>query len=175
MRSIFIGTTSKLKINAIEEVLNDFCEQGLLSKYKLYPEKVNDNFPVTPYGRETYKHAKKRSLILMDKFYQKDSLYIGIESGLVRRNGFIFEECWCVTINSKKKIFVGYSSGLCLPKDIAKKLKRGHAHADILSELRNETDLSSNETWGTYTGNVIKRQVSIKEACRNSIFYALKK
>ena len=174
MINIFVGTTSKLKLNALEDVLNSFKTSNLLTEYRLLPKKVNGTFPITPYGKETFTFAKKRAQKLFEEFNQKGSLFVGIESGLVKRNGYLFEECWCVVIDSNKKLFVGYSSGLSLPSAIVQKMKKGHAHADILAELDKELNATSvNETWGTYTKNHIQRHESIKESCRNSIFFAI--
>jgi non-canonical (house-cleaning) NTP pyrophosphatase len=166
---IFIlNSNSQLKEEAIKEILNSFLTK---KDYALIKHNLPINFPDTPFNKETYLGAKLRAKKLRD-FYKKNStqkrkIFIGLESGLVKRFTAYFEEVWCCVIFSGQYFF-GYSSGYQLPKKIIEKITT-ETHVNLLKKLEKETKISSKDTWGNYSNGLLSRKEGLKEAFRNTL------
>ena len=111
-----LNSENQIKKIAVLEVLKLY----LKNNFSLIAKNFPINFPETPKGKETYQGAKKRAEEIF-KFYNQKIAAVGLESGLVKRFGLLFEEAWCCII-FEKNYFFGYSSGLRLPKTIQKKV-----------------------------------------------------
>lgn len=159
-----INSKSYLKKIAVYEVISSYySNQNFEIKQKLYDIK----FPKTPTNNLTFLGAKRRAKILEKNIKDKNNLiFIGLESGLVKRFGFWFEECWCCIIFNKNYYF-SYSSGFILPKRIVFKMNQ-KPHYKILKELERTNKIDSKDTWAHYSKNKISRKESIKEAFRNA-------
>ena len=126
------------------------------------------NFPKTPINKFTFLGAKKRAQILKDNTdSSSNSIFVGLESGLVLRFGIWFEECWCCLV-FKNKCYYGYSSGFPLPKKLIKKMKE-KPHWAILEELSKKNNFLSKDTWRHYSSGKLSRLESLKEAFRNGL------
>jgi non-canonical (house-cleaning) NTP pyrophosphatase len=159
-----INSNSKLKKIAVFEVLNNYFSN---KNFEIKQKFCNIKFPKTPKNNLTFLGAKKRAKALEKNIKDKDNLvFIGLESGLVKRYGFWFEECWCFLIYIKK-YYLGYSSGFLLPKNIVLKMNK-KPHYKILKELEKESKIHSKDTWAHYSKNRLSRKESIKEAFRNA-------
>ena len=91
-----------------------------------------------------------------------------MESGLIERYGHIYEEAWSVVITKDGKEFNGYSSGLKVPDFILNKMdEMKMEHSDVMTIIEDEYGKLPNDTWGTYSGGTILREVSLEEALRN--------
>lgn len=166
---IYLGTKSSIKIEAVREILRLFINKKLIGKdFKLITHNVTPIVPATPNNSDTLKGAKNRALYLYKKYKNLGDCFIGLESGLVKRYKYPFEECWCFVIDNKGRKFVGYSSGYYLPKKVTDGLKNGEKHIDIMRALERETKIPQKDTWAIYTHNLISRHESIKEATRNA-------
>jgi non-canonical (house-cleaning) NTP pyrophosphatase len=168
--NIYFGTTSSIKKHAIETVVQDFILKKLLEKPVLHFEKIDQPLSVTPLGKQTYLYSKKRAEEMFSKFKDTGNFFVGVENGLIQRFGRLYEECWCYIIDKNKNIYTSYSSGLALPSDLVNEMKQGGLHHEILTKKHGE---HSRQTWGSYTNNIIQREESIKEAFRNTFYYAI--
>lgn len=166
---IYLASTSSLKKTAIQYILRSLSrKQVLTGGDQVITENIASGVPLTPFEEETFMGAKQRALKLSQQHPDPESCFVGLESGLVKRHGSLFEECWCVLLDSEGNEYVGYSSGYSLPKKIREYMKKGGKHLDALGKLEKELGISQKDTWAIYTKNVMGRKTSVKEAFRNA-------
>lgn len=165
-----IGSQSKRKIKTVKKVIRLFFDnQNVIIKGYSAKSQVPD----TPYDIQTYQGAYNRALDCKKNVPDFD-YYIGLESGLVERYGHIYEEAWAVVITSKDEEYFGYSSGLKVPDYILKRMDDEKMdHSNIMTIIEHELGNLPNDTWGTYSGGKIIREVSLEEALRNSFIQIL--
>lgn len=161
-----IGSASERKIKIAEEIIQELFkgEEIIVEGYS-----ANSGMPETPYDRQTFDGARNRAL---DSQSHVDgaNYYIGLESGLVERYGHMYEEAWAAVINSDNKEFFGYSSGLKVPDYVLRKMTElKMEHCDAMTIIEDEHGKLPNDTWGTYSGGLIARAVSLKESLRNAL------
>lgn len=167
---IIVGTTSKIKLRALEEVLEQFISIiKPVVECTLLPYEVESLVPDTPFAHETYRGAKNRAKALLDRHNSEGDLYVGLESGLLDREGQIFEECWCVILTLDGKEYKAYSSGLMLPEHVIEGMRAGKTHIEVLNELSKDFGGSSKDTWSLYSKGALSRVEGIKEAFRNAL------
>jgi non-canonical (house-cleaning) NTP pyrophosphatase len=127
---------------------------------------VPSGVPDTPWDSETKQGATNRAQTLA-----ADVVYaIGLESGLVKRYGDIYEECWaCVSHDGR--LYYGYSSGLQLPKYVTEKMSALQLeHGPAMRHIRMEKGIDNDkDTWGLYSNYALLRIVSLEEALRNAL------
>jgi inosine/xanthosine triphosphatase len=161
-----IGSESKRKIDIADKVIKQYFardEVGIRSFG------AKSQMPDTPWDRQTFGGARNRALDSKSKIAEGD-YYIGLESGLIERYGHIYEEAWAVIITKDGKEYNGYSSGLKVPDFILKKMdEMKMEHSDVMTVIEEEYGYMPNDTWGTYSGNTIQREVSLEEALRNAL------
>lgn len=168
---IFIlGTVSEIKRNALNEVIIQYLlKENFINKYKILIKNVESNVPHTPYNEQTFQGANNRAKKAFELFNTEGDFFVGLESGLVEREGRVFEECWCVIYDKAGKQYLGYSSGFMLPENITSRMKQGESHIEILRDLEKELQIDSKDTWAIYSHNKIKRVDCIKESIRNAL------
>jgi len=166
---IYLATESVIKQQAVRSILQQFTKNKLLKEQvELIGKDIDSNMPLTPYNKETFLGAKNRATKLRYQFKNCGQIYVGLESGLVKRYNHLYEECWCFITDDKKNEYFGYSSGYLLPGVVSNYLKNGGEHIDIMKKLENKYNISGKDTWAIYTKNIISRNVSIEEAFRNT-------
>lgn len=163
---VAIGTFNSKKIKAVEKIFKEILSKDEIVVISV---KVDSKVPEAPHGIETYQGAENRAVGCM-KSHLAD-YYVGIESGLVERYGNLFEESWAVVISNNKDKYIGYSSGLLIPKVVANRMKKGEKHYDIMNYYDKVFNLpeDNRDTWSRYTGGNISRQLSLDEALRNAL------
>ena len=156
---------SDRKIKITEKVLKQLLSLGF--QLKGYASK--SGVPETPYDKETFDGSRNRAMNARKKFPEAD-WYIGLESGLIERYGHMYEEAWATIIDREGKEYYGYSSGLKVPDYILKKMKdMNMQHCDVMEVIEKEFGKLPNDTWGTYSGELILREVSLEESLRNAL------
>ncbi|MEK7647480.1 MAG: inosine/xanthosine triphosphatase [Patescibacteria group bacterium] len=161
---IVVGSASKRKISIVEKIAQQIFKDAVID---VVGYAAKSGVPDTPYGRETFEGAKNRVLDAQIKMLGADC-YVGLESGLVERYTHVFEEAWCVLLLQGREYY-GYSSGLKVPDCILKKMDElGKPHSEVMRLIEEQHDKTSNDTWGTYSGGLIVREVSLGEAVRNA-------
>jgi len=167
---IVVGTNNKRKIEAVKAIADSIIvEEKFLVSGCLADSAVRD----TPLAVETKTGAINRAKNSM-VCEPKADMFIGVESGLVKRYGEWFEEVW-VAILYKEKMYTAYSSGIALPESVSDKLSiDAQNHVEIMNELRASNAIDIHEqlgvdTWGNYTGNKVVREVGLEEAVRNTL------
>lgn len=163
---IIVGTKNQKKIDValrvFESVLN-------VDNAVVEGRDAQSGVPEVPHDQETYQGAYNRAT---ECYKQSDAdYYIGLESGLVERYGNMFEEAWATVISHDGTEYVGYSSGLMLPKAVTDRMNAGEMHNEIMAYFDKEFNSpdDNRDTWSRYTGGNISRQVSLEEAIRNAV------
>jgi inosine/xanthosine triphosphatase len=129
---------------------------------------IESAVPPTPYGRDTLRGARHRARACRRR--RQADYYVGLESGLVRRYGRLFEETWAYVLTPDQRRFVGYSSGLPVPDFILARMREsGREHFQIMEALEAERGWPVGDTWSNYTDGRIRRDVSLDEALRNAV------
>ncbi|OHA58507.1 MAG: hypothetical protein A2571_01890 [Candidatus Vogelbacteria bacterium RIFOXYD1_FULL_44_32] len=163
---IIIGSTSERKIDIARKILTE--QLSLSTDLHIEGYKSNSGVPDTPYDKQTFDGSKNRAEDAKNNIPSAD-MWVGLESGLVERYGHIYEEAWC-TIFTKDETFYGYSSGLKVPDFILGEMKKlNKEHCDVMAILEEKYGNLPNDTWGTYSGGMIAREVSLEEALRNTL------
>lgn len=162
---IITGSGSKRKIDIVEKVARQILENQI---FEVSGYAAKSGVPETPYDKETFDGARNRAIDSRDNVSGAD-YYIGLESGLIERYGHIFEEAWCVVLVGNKEYY-GYSSGLKVPDFILEKMEQlGKPHSEVMGLIEEEFTKTPSDTWGTYSGGLIAREVSLEEAVRNAL------
>lgn len=164
---IYLGSKSELKYGALKEAISFIKDNNLVSdEIELITSDTESGVPTTPNESETYTGAKNRAISIIDNI---GDIFIGLESGLIKREGVLFEECWCVIVDSKKNEWIGISSSIQLPKSVTTQLELGQSHVDSVNRMADKYGLSHKDTWGIYTKGVLPRSASLFEAARNAL------
>lgn len=160
-----IGSNSKRKIDTAERVIKQLFAD---SEIVVEGYKSVSGVPETPYDKETFNGAKNRAVDAKANIANGD-MYIGVESGLVERYGYMYEEAWAVVLHDGKE-YCGYSSGLKVPDYILAKMDElKMPHSEVMGLIEEEYKKTPNDTWGTYSGGAILREISLEEALRNAL------
>lgn len=161
-----IGSSSERKIKISEEIIKELFPNQTI---EVGGYKSVSGVPETPYDKQTFDGSRNRALDAKANIIGAD-FYIGMESGLIERYGHIYEEAWSTVIDSSGQEFYGYSSGLKVPDYILKKMDElKMAHCEVMTIIEAENGKLPNDTWGTYSGGMIARTVSLKESLRNAL------
>ncbi|MDO8515897.1 MAG: inosine/xanthosine triphosphatase [bacterium] len=160
-----IGSTSQRKIDVAKKIISEyFKNQFLVEGYA-----ANSQVPETPWDKQTFDGARNRALDAKSHASNAEH-YIGLESGLLERYGHIYEEAWCVIISQNGEEYFGYSSGLKVPDYILKRMDELKVdHSGVMTILEKESGNLPNDTWGSYSGGTLLREVSLEEAIRNAL------
>lgn len=169
IQNLYLGTTSTLKRKAVENVLRILQGKHILPNVAILCRSVESNVPATPHDEDTFYGAKNRAKAVYTRYREEGNLFVGLESGLIKRHGLWFEECWCFIINRHGGQYSGYSSGLLLPNHILAALKAGNKHIAIIEAMARSVGTSPRDTWAVYTKRALSRLVSIEEAFRNAL------
>lgn len=167
---IIVGSISERKIKSVEKIISQLMvKTGIL---EVVGCATKSGVPETPYGEQTFVGAHNRARNSMNG--GDADLYIGLESGLVERYGHLYEEAWACVVEKDGKEYFGFSSGLKVPDYIVNKMKETNSeHCIVMEGLEKEFGKLPNDTWGTYSANLILREVSLEEALRNALIQAI--
>jgi len=114
--SLAIATKNKHKIKVVSKVFSKHFADIL----DVHGVDVPSMVPETPYNDETPEGAMSRCRQLADR--EGDDYCVGIESGLVERYGYLFEEVWAAVSNGAHES-IGYSSGLFVSDRVTEIMK----------------------------------------------------
>jgi inosine/xanthosine triphosphatase len=163
---IIVGTKNQKKIDVVLAVFKDILG---VTEIDVEKHDATSGVPEAPHDEETYQGALNRAHECFT--IGSANYYVGIESGLVKRYGNMFEEAWAVIIAHDGVTRIGYSSGLLLPPVVAERMEKGEKHNDIMAEFDKILQLpdDNRDTWSRYTGGAISRKVSLEESIRNAL------
>lgn len=163
---IIIGSISERKIDIARKILTE--QLSLSGNLDIEGYKSNSGVPDTPYDKQTFDGSTNRANDAKNNI-PSANMWVGLESGLVERYGHMYEEAWC-TIITNNETFYGYSSGLKVPDFILGEMKKlNKEHCDVMTIIEEKHGNLPNDTWGTYSGGIIPRTVSLEEALRNAV------
>jgi len=164
---IVIGTENKRKIAAGERVVAAFA----VAHGGVVGCRAASGVADTPFDVATKQGAVNRARHALEWCVDAE-VSVGIESGLVERYGDLYEEVW-VAMVYRGEVYTAYSSGVKLPKRVTKGLSADvRNHPEVMNALRERYGMEVDpelgvDTWGDYTGFLIKRDVGLEEAVRN--------
>jgi inosine/xanthosine triphosphatase len=160
---IAIGTTSKLKVHALEEALDK-----LDIKEKVLATKTNSGISNQPFGYdEIIKGAKNRAQIVLKEF--DADIGVGVENGLVEIGENYFDIA-CIFLSTKDgETSTAFSSAILMPKWIIDEIKEKNTEVgEITMRLSGDTE---KDGFKYFTDGVITR----KEALIPAIIFAFSK
>jgi non-canonical (house-cleaning) NTP pyrophosphatase len=146
MSKAYVGTTNRVKVEAVKTVLTDYEVIGL---------KVPSNVSSQPKSdQETIQGALNRANAL-----PKEGIRIGLEAGVQELNGIIYLINWGVLIDQNDNIYYAGGTRLPLPFDIGKRLFDEDIElSDVINEYYNREDIKHQEgAVGILTSNYVKR------------------
>ncbi len=159
-----LGTQSQRKKKSVEKVLKQLLPDQNVEVINFAAE---SGVSETPWEQETFDGARNRAKACIN---EDADYYIGLESGLVKRYGHVYEEAWACILNKDHKEYFGYSSGLKVPDYITKKMESLKLkHWEVMKFLEEEHNLPGDDTWGNYSSQMIVRDLSLEEALRNAL------
>lgn len=161
---ILVGSSSDRKVRVVEKVFATFVKQ----RFEVSGHNAVSGVPDTPYNKETFDGSRNRALDCKNS--HEAEYYVGLESGLTERYGQLYEEAWATIITKEGKEFFGYSSGLKIPDLVVRRMKESKLeHCEVMTIIEEEFGKLPNDTWGTYSGGSLSREVSLEEALRNAL------
>jgi non-canonical (house-cleaning) NTP pyrophosphatase len=162
-----VGSASHRKIVAVKKFVALTVEHDI--EVAGYPSR--SGVPDTPWDDEMLEGARNRANDA--KVHMRGDYFVGLESGLVERYGSVYEETWSCVVDKHGNEYVGFSSGLRVPQGIVDEMvASGMTHGQVMRRLEIEHGLEDSDTWGSYTGRLIIREISLVEALRNSLVQA---
>lgn len=163
---IIVGTKNPTKLSIVESVFTEIMSPTVL---EVLGHNAPSGVPEAPHDKQTYDGALNRANACRE--LGSADYYVGIESGIVKRYGEVFEEAWAAIIPAGDEPLIGYSSGLMLPKIVAERMSNGEMHNEIMADYDKLFKLPNDnrDTWSRYTGGNISREVSLSEAVRNAL------
>lgn len=168
MARFVIGSMSKRKIEVAERIIRQLFSHTADISIEGY--EAASGVPETPYDAETFHGAQNRARDAKAHMPAAADYYIGLESGLVEQYGHIYEEAWSVVLTADGKEYAGYSSGLKVPDYVLQKMDELKIkHNEVMTILEQEHGKLPNDTWGSYSGGMLIREISLEEAIRNAL------
>ena len=165
---IIVGSMSKLKNDCVKSVLSQYIK----GPFEINAVATESGVPETPYGKQIMKGAYNRAMYCKDTY--TSDYYIGIEGGLVRRYGILYEETWACIVTKNEKKYLGYSSGLSVPKSILATMKQNElSYAKVVKTIENERNMKASDTWSVCSNGILTRTLSLEEAIRNALIQIL--
>lgn len=171
---IIIGTRNESKVRTAKYIFEHYSEDIV----RVDSIDTDSTVADAPWDKDTLKGARARAQQCHDK--GSADYYVGLESGLTTREEVVFEESWAVVLDKEGREYLGYSSGLTVPKYILsimdiRKTTHDQAMKIVDEEMRSTTDTigTKNDTWSRYSGGNLLRQTSLEEALRNAAIQAL--
>ena len=157
-----IATNNQFKIDSLKKILEDNKINFEISSHSA-ESGVRD----APYDDETPQGAYNRVQNLLNKNINAD-VYIGLETGIVRRWNKVYIETWCV-LKYLDNWFTGYSSGIEIPEKNHSDIwdKSNKELCDWVDARADKQDLVS-----YFTNKKMDRSNTFEEALRNAFISA---
>ena len=161
-----IGSASERKIIVVERIVHQLWPN---EEIEVRGYAAISGVPETPYDKQIFDGARNRALDARAHVTNAD-YYIGTESGGVERYGHLYEEAWSAVFTKEGDEYFGYSSGLKVPDYVLQRMSElNMEHCDVMTVLEKEHGKLPNDTWGSYTGGMLIREISLKESLRNAL------
>lgn len=160
---IIIGTKNQAKVAIATQILAEYFPDAQL---EIKSVDIDSGVSGSPEDEATKTGAENRA----HGAAETADYGVGIESGLVERYGILFEEAWAC-VSHEGKTYYGYSSGLPIPPHVLRTMKEsGLDHGAAMRKIRDELNqFDDRDTWGTYSGKLVLRNISLQEALRNAV------
>lgn len=146
MFKAFVGTTNRVKIEAVKAVLTEYDVIGIEVNSGIGPQPKSDE--------ETILGAYNRAQGL-----PQGGLRFGLEAGVEKHNGMIFLVNWGVLIDEDDNVYYGGGTRLPLPQAIGERLYHEEVElATLIDEYYHREDIKHQEgAVGILTNNYVRR------------------
>lgn len=146
MPKVYVGSLNKVKVEAVNVVLNGFDLIPVNTDSKVSSQPFNDE--------ETIEGAFNRASGL-----PKDGLRIGLEAGVHVIKDIMYLVNWGVLIDEDENIYYAGGTRIPLPNDVKEKLETTNEElATIMDKYYHTVDIKHNEgAIGLFTNGLIKR------------------
>ena len=153
---IGIGTTSELKIRALENALSK-CG----GEIEILSVKTDSGVPNQPFGfDEMMEGARNRAHGIISVMHP--DIAIAVESGLVEVGGKHFDIACVIVVTEDGEEFVSYSAGYFVPDWIIKEIKEKNTEFGYITQrLSGDTD---KDPIKYFSDNVVKREELLSQA-----------
>lgn len=152
IRKIAVGSTNPVKLAAVEEEV-----AGFLSQVEVVGVEIDSGVKEQPMSdEETRRGAEERARKAREKVAA--DVGIGLEGGVYKHKGEVWNTVWCVVTSSKEVIPV---SGVRfkLPAKIARKIMKGNELGPIMDKFLGRKDVKKQEGMlGVVTDGWVKRK-----------------
>ncbi len=156
---IYVATIYPNKLKIVEKVFASVIPD---SQIEVAVSDVESGVVGTPSENDNFLGSKNRAVNSLEK-YSDGSYFVGLETGLVKKDNLYFEETWCVIANSSGLLGISYSSGNFINQDIKTRMINTDSSSS-LEVYNNET-----ETWDQYSGKLDFRSLEIKNCVECSL------
>ncbi len=112
---IAVGTESALKLRAVESV----CKSLMTYPFEIIAHKSESGVSIQPVGVEEMELGASNRAQAAWNAVENAGAAIGIESGLVQRNGLWFDQACIVVLGSNGGRSVAFGAEFPIPRDIA--------------------------------------------------------
>lgn len=164
---IAIGTTSELKVRALNNALTKFeIESEIVSL------KTESGVPNQPFGyEETTKGAKNRAIATLEK--EGPDIALGVESGLIEIEGNYFDIACVYIVTKEGDESVSYSAGYFTPRWIIEEIKEKNTeYGHITQRLSGD---SEKDPLNYFSDGKIKREELLSQAIEIALVKILNK
>lgn len=146
MSNIYVGSSNRVKIDAVKNVFLDYNVIGIAVDSEVGIQPLTDD--------DTIKGAKKRAEGL-----PVDGLRIGLEAGVQLVHNMMFLVNWGVLIDQSNNYYYAGGTRIPLPEFVKNKLLKEKTElANVMDEYYQTIDIKHNQgAIGYFTNNLVKR------------------
>ncbi|MBB5172790.1 DUF84 family protein [Texcoconibacillus texcoconensis] len=150
MKSIVVGSTNRVKINAVSRVFQPYG-------YEVYSQDVPSFVSEQPYSQnETKRGAANRAEGALSSSHAMAA--IGLEGGIVDEDDSMWLCNWGALKTDDGQLFFTSGLGLPIPKDVAHLIRSGHTLGEAIDQWTHKHQVSKNEgTVGILTNGFVSR------------------
>ncbi|MDF2699708.1 MAG: NTPase [Haloplasmataceae bacterium] len=146
-KRVVVGSTNKVKVDAIKVLLPDNEVIGLNIQSRVSPQPMTDE--------ETIKGALNRALGAR----RFGEIGIGLEGGVHQTSFGMFLVNFGVLVDEDFKVYLAGGTRILLPKEVSKEIYKGKELGTIMDDYSNRINVKHEEgAVGIFTNNLVKRQ-----------------
>jgi inosine/xanthosine triphosphatase len=135
--SVRVGSTNKVKIEAVRRVLNKIFE----IKVEVKGVEVDPEVSPEPLEKEVLIGARNRAR----KAIGEADFGIGIEAGLFFKHNKYYDVQYCVIVDKDGNETIGHGPGFWYPRKVIEKVKKGETIGDCVESISGIEKIGTNE------------------------------
>ncbi|QVK19493.1 DUF84 family protein [Mycoplasmatota bacterium] len=143
---IVVGSSNKVKVNAIKNIFANYEVVGIAVKSKVSDQPISDE--------ETIRGALNRALGAK----RFGDIGIGLEGGVQQTSFGMLVVNYGVLVDEKSQVYLAGGSRFLLPNEVSKDIYKGKELGDIMDQYANKRNVKHDEgAVGIFTNNFVKR------------------